>query len=50
MLYFSTGNAGPQEGSMRAGDNLFTASTVALDYKTGAYKWHYQEVKHEPWD
>jgi quinohemoprotein ethanol dehydrogenase len=50
MLYFTTGNASPQEGSQRPGDNLFTASFVALDYKTGEYKWHFQEVHHEIWD
>jgi len=51
MIYFSTGNAGPDyDGSVRAGDNLFSASIVALDYKTGAYKWHFQEVHHDIWD
>jgi alcohol dehydrogenase (cytochrome c) len=51
MLYFSTGNAGPDyDGSVRPGDNLFTSSIVALDYKTGQYKWHFQEVHHEVWD
>jgi len=51
MAYFSTGNAGPDyDGSVRAGDNLFAASIVALDYKTGQYKWHFQEVHHDIWD
>jgi len=51
MIYFSTGNAGPDyDGSVRPGDNLFTASIVALDYKTGQYKWHFQEAHHEIWD
>src|ERR687886_2056698 len=50
MMYFTTGNAGPWEGSNRPGDNLFTSSMVALDYKTGQYKWHFQEVHHEIWD
>jgi alcohol dehydrogenase (cytochrome c) len=50
MLYFTTGNASPQEGSIRPGDNLFTASFLALDYKTGQYKWHFQQVHHEIWD
>lgn len=31
MVYFSTGNAGPDyDGSVRPGDNLFTASIIAL--------------------
>jgi quinohemoprotein ethanol dehydrogenase len=51
MVYYSTGNAGPSgDGSIRPGDNLFTASIMALDYKTGQYKWHFQEVHHDIWD
>jgi quinohemoprotein ethanol dehydrogenase len=51
MVYFSTGNAGPDyDGSVRAGDNLFAASIVALDSKTGQYKWHFQQAKHDIWD
>jgi quinohemoprotein ethanol dehydrogenase len=50
MLYFSTGNAGPWMGDSRQGDNLFTSSIVALDYKTGQYKWHFQQVHHDIWD
>jgi quinohemoprotein ethanol dehydrogenase len=50
MMYFSTGNASPWEGTLRPGDSLFTASIVALDYKTGQYKWHFQQVRHEIWD
>ena len=51
MLYFSTGNAGPDgDGSVRPGDNLFSASIVALDYHTGQYKWHFQEAHHDIWD
>jgi quinohemoprotein ethanol dehydrogenase len=51
LLYFSTGNAGPDyNGRVRAGDNLFTASILALDIYTGAYKWHFQEVHHDIWD
>jgi quinohemoprotein ethanol dehydrogenase len=51
LLYLNTGNAWPDyNGSSRAGDNLFTASVVALDAKTGAYRWHYQAVHHDIWD
>ncbi|MDX6560396.1 MAG: quinohemoprotein ethanol dehydrogenase [Gaiellales bacterium] len=51
LLYFSTGNAGPDnDGSGRAGDNLFAASIVALDVKTGKYRWHFQMVHHDIWD
>jgi PQQ-dependent dehydrogenase (methanol/ethanol family) len=51
MIYMGTGNAGPDTyGPVRGGDNLFTASVLALDMKTGAYKWHFQEVRHDIWD
>jgi quinohemoprotein ethanol dehydrogenase len=51
LLYFTTGNAGPDNnGSQRAGKNLFTASFVALDLKTGKLKWWYQMVHHDIWD
>ncbi len=51
MIYFSTGNASPDiNGSQRAGDNLFSASIVALDANTGKYKWHFQMVHHDIWD
>ena len=50
MLYFTTGNAGPWNGDVRPGNSLFATSFVALDYKTGQYKWHFQEVHHDIWD
>ena len=51
LIYFSTGNPGPDyNGGVRAGDNLFSASIVALDAKTGDYRWHFQQVHHDIWD
>jgi quinohemoprotein ethanol dehydrogenase len=51
LIYFSTGNPGPDfNGAVRAGDNLFTASVVALEARTGKYRWHFQEVHHDIWD
>ncbi len=51
MIYVPTGNAGPDnDGTERGGDNLFTVSVLALDLKTGAHKWHFQEVHHDLWD
>jgi quinohemoprotein ethanol dehydrogenase len=35
---------------MREGDNLFCASIMAIDAKTGVYRWHFQEVHHDIWD
>ena len=51
LVYVPAGNAWPdQDGSRRGGDNLFSASIVALDVKTGKYRWHFQEVHHDLWD
>ena len=51
LLYFSTGNPGPDyTGSIRAGDNLYTSSILAIEAKTGKYRWHYQQVHHDIWD
>jgi quinohemoprotein ethanol dehydrogenase len=51
LLYFSTGNTSPDfDGSDRKGNNLFANSIVALDAKTGEYRWHYQQVHHDIWD
>ena len=51
LLYFSTGNAGPDfNGAARKGDNLFASSIVAVEAKTGRYRWHFQQVHHDIWD
>jgi PQQ-dependent dehydrogenase (methanol/ethanol family) len=51
LIYVAVGNAGPDtDGRARGGDNLFTASLVALDAKTGSLKWFFQEVHHDIWD
>ena len=51
MVYFATGNPAPMfGGELREGDNLFTASILALDIETGERKWHYQVVRHDIWD
>ncbi|MET0280421.1 MAG: c-type cytochrome [Steroidobacteraceae bacterium] len=53
LVYVGTGNGGPDAQLHRSpgrGDNLFLCSIVALDAKTGAYRWHYQQVPEEDWD
>jgi len=51
LVYFSTGNPGPDyNGAYREGDNLYTASIVAIDAATGKYRWHFQQVHHDLWD
>ena len=52
-IYLGTGNAGPYDPETRSpggGDNLYTASIVALDAKTGQYVWHYQINPRDAWD
>ena len=51
LIYFSTANPGPVlNGHLRPGDNLFTDSILAIEAKTGKYRWHFQEVHHDLWD
>ena len=52
-VYIGTGNGAPWPSEVRSpggGDNLFTASIVAIDAKTGKYVWHYQETPSENFD
>ncbi|VWX53317.1 PQQ-dependent dehydrogenase, methanol/ethanol family [Novosphingobium sp. 9U] len=52
-VYLGTGNSGPWDPVARdpgAGDNLYLASIVALEAKTGKYLWHYQVNPREAWD
>lgn len=51
LLYFTTGNPGSDfDDSERPGDNLYNNSMVAVDARTGKYRWHYQTVPHDLWD
>jgi alcohol dehydrogenase (cytochrome c) len=51
LIIFTTGNPGPDfNGKIRAGDNLFTTSMVAIDAATGKYRWHFQQIHHDLWD
>jgi quinohemoprotein ethanol dehydrogenase len=52
-IYLGTANAGPWDPALRSpggGDNLYTASIVALDADTGKYVWHYQVNPRDAWD
>ena len=42
LTYWGTGNASPWFGDQRPGDNLFTASTVAIEPDTGRMTGHFQ--------
>jgi alcohol dehydrogenase (cytochrome c) len=53
LLYWPTGNPCPDyNGDERKGDNLYSASVVALDPDTGKLRWHYQFTPHDlhDWD
>ncbi len=51
LIFFGTSNPGSDfNGAIREGDNLYTDSVVALEAKTGKYRWHYQVVHHDLWD
>jgi alcohol dehydrogenase (cytochrome c) len=50
LLYWGTGNGAPWMGDTRPGDNLYTASTLAIDVVTGRIKGHHQYVPNESWD
>ena len=37
-------------GGDRKGANLYGNSVVAVDIRTGKYKWHFQTIHHDLWD
>jgi len=50
-LFWPTGNPSPDyDGSVRAGDNLWTCSVLAIDPKTGKLKWFFQYTPHDTHD
>jgi alcohol dehydrogenase (cytochrome c) len=50
-VFIGTSNAAPDfYGDARKGDNLYTASMLALEPKTGKLKWHRQEIPHDTFD
>ena len=53
LVYIGVGNGSPWNHQMRSngeGDNLFLSSIVAVDAKTGEYRWHFQTTPAESWD
>ncbi len=53
LVYFGTANAEPWNPAARntkEGDNLYTASIVAIHPDTGEYAWHFQETPEDRWD
>ena len=53
QIIFGVGNGSPWNRTIRdpaGGDNLFLSSIVAVDAKTGVYKWHFQTTPGDNWD
>jgi alcohol dehydrogenase (cytochrome c) len=51
LTYWGVGNPNPDYWSAeRMGDNLYTASLVALDADTGKLRWHFQFTPHDTHD
>jgi quinoprotein glucose dehydrogenase len=51
MVFLATGSPSYDfYGADRAGQNLFGNSVVALDARTGKYRWHFQTIHHDLWD
>lgn len=50
-VYWGVGNAGPWNAMVRnPGDNLYTASVLALDPQSGKMKWHFQFSPNDLYD
>jgi quinohemoprotein ethanol dehydrogenase len=53
LLYIGTGNTAPYDTRQlggRNGDDLFVASILAIEAKTGHLVWHFQTTPQDRWD
>ena len=50
LIYWGVGNGGPWMGDLRPGDNLYTASTLALNASTGKIVGYHQYDPNESFD
>ncbi len=50
LTYWGTGNPAPWSSQSRPGDNLYTASVLAMRPKTGEVVWHYQFTPNDQYD
>jgi alcohol dehydrogenase (cytochrome c) len=51
LVYWTVGNPGPDfNPHVRAGDNLYTNTVLALDARTGKLVWHYQFTPNDSHD
>ena len=51
VVFAGTGSASFDfYGGDRKGANLFANSVLAIEARTGKYKWHFQTIHHDVWD
>src|SRR5712671_686258 len=50
LMFWGTGNPAPWSAKSRPGDNLYTASIIALRPKTGEMVWYYQTTPGDQYD
>ena len=50
LAYWGTSNASPWTSDQRPGDNLYSASTIAIDVATGKIRGYHQYIPNESWD
>ena len=50
LVFWGVGNGNPWVAAEREGDNLYTASTIAIDAATGKIKGYFQYTPNEAWD
>ncbi|QKJ21917.1 methanol/ethanol family PQQ-dependent dehydrogenase [Poseidonibacter lekithochrous] len=50
LIFVPTGNPAPWNSHDRPGDNLYSASRVAVNPDTGKIVWHFQTTPNDGWD
>ena len=51
LVFIPIGGPSPNYwGGSRPGANVYGNSVIALDIRTGKYRWHFQTVHHDLWD
>ena len=50
LFYYSTGNPGTWNPTIRPGDNKWSMSIIARNPDTGQARWAYQMTPHDQWD
>jgi glucose dehydrogenase len=51
LIYLAVANPQPRvDGAVRAGNDLYTNSLVAIRWDTGKLAWYFQSVHHDLWD